>query len=285
MYGGLFGDLPAAKNSKEKDDQPPSSSQSTSRNSERHLSAADHQPAVPTANVRVAVAPSEKAAILKHVGASGTSVAFVPTATLRRGGPKRPPPSDATRIRPRKPPSVPTGVGSSDSQTPDASETRNQPSSASTNDVTSLKPAILKETVVKTSSRRTDAIRVTESIPHIVGDAADEDSYDEEERQRQRLHERVEDAYDPLVPNDLQQYLEVRALQEERERMERQRQLAIEQQERLRHELQQQRQESIRSTGNDGQQMYGSQEPLAAGRGSGRGGLSNLPAWMQKKQM
>lgn len=285
MYGGLFGDLPAAKNSKEKNGQPPSSSQSTSGNSEQHDSRAD-QPAAATTIVPVAVAPSEKAEILKHVGVSGTSVAFVPTAALRRGGPKRPPPSDATRIPPRKPPpSVPSGMGSSNAQIPDAPETRNQPSAACTNDVTSLKPAILTETIVRTASRRTDAIHVTETVPGDVGDGADEDVYDEEERQRQRLHERVEDPYDPLVPNDLQQYLEVRALQEERESMEGQRQQAIEQQERLRRELQQQRQEHLNPTGNDGQPRHGSEKPQGAGRGRGRGGLSNLPAWMQKQQM
>jgi hypothetical protein len=284
MYGGLFGDLPAAKNAKEKDGQrPPPSSQSTSGIVALPRSGAADQPAVSTTGgpVPAAAAPSEKAEILKHVGVSGTAVAFVPTATLRRGGPKRPPPSsDPARIPARKPPSAPNGTGASD-----AAETRNHLPSVSSRDSTSLKPAILTETIVRSSSRRTEAIAVAESDPPNAGDASDEESYDEEERQRQRLHERVEDPYDPLVPNDLQQYLEVRALQEERESMERERQLAIEQQERLRHELQQQRQELLKSTGEGEQPRHGSEEPQAAGRGRGRGGLSNLPAWMQKQQM
>jgi arylsulfatase A-like enzyme len=132
----------------------------------------------------------------------------------------------------------------------------------------------------------------------IDDDEDDDDWYDDEERARQALHESVTDPYDPLVPNDLQQYLEVQAAQRHQEELERQRREALEQQERIRrheilatarhHQHEHADEKFDQGRGDNADRRYElrqqQQEGAAASRGRGRGGISNLPAWMQKQR-
>ena len=83
----------------------------------------------------------------------------------------------------------------------------------------------------------------------------------------------MDDPYDPMVPNDLLQYWEHKALAAEREALERQRVEQLQQQQDLRRQLDLERQREI------DQQGFTVERP----RGRGRG-VSNLPAWMMAQQ-
>jgi hypothetical protein len=91
----------------------------------------------------------------------------------------------------------------------------------------------------------------------------------------------VEDLYDPAIPNDLLQYRERQAAIRHRQRLQAQQAQALADQEALRQQAIATRQALIQAGQLD---VVVAQENAAlASRGRGRG-ISNLPAWMIKKQ-
>jgi hypothetical protein len=88
-----------------------------------------------------------------------------------------------------------------------------------------------------------------------------------------------EDPYDPMVPNDLLQYWENKALAVERERLEREARETLEEQQRLRQQLEREREELHKAGNVDRLVEHHTKRSMGRGRG-----LSNLPAWLVEKQ-
>ena len=116
--------------------------------------------------------------------------------------------------------------------------------------------------------------------------------------------EEITDPYDPFVPNDLLEYWEKQAARKQREQLERETQEALLRQKSIRKQLEEERlelqrtgnystllerekqqqnqpQQSMNNTGGGGVGISTTQ--TVRGRGRGRG-VSNLPAWLIKKQ-
>ena len=120
--------------------------------------------------------------------------------------------------------------------------------------------------------------------------AADKNNYTEEQV--------INDPYDPFVPNDLLEYWETLAAKKHREKLERDTREALERQKAMRKQLDllsgsnntntnHSRDKNEIDIGNDmnGDGVTGSVHLIPPiGRGRGRGGLSNLPAWLVEKQ-
>ena len=277
MYGGLFGDLPAAKSSKE-DARPRSSATAEERTSALTSTQGPKEtPGYPSEAPKNA---PKAADILKTVGSKGTSVAFVPTAARR--GNKR---GQQTVVLKNDLASI-TGHCSEakvvvTNQLPPSKEPLSQstqplsPSQTENLGDSSINLQPLEKSEVQggneTSTARAETSGSEQAQNTLFEPALAEplnyENFSEEERARQVLHHSVTDPYDPLVPNDLQQYIEMRALEQQRESLEQQRREALELQELLREQLDQQRQQAQR-------------DDSMGGRGRGRGGVSNLPAWM-----
>lgn len=98
------------------------------------------------------------------------------------------------------------------------------------------------------------------------------------------LHERAknQDPYDPLLPNDLLQYWEYKSLAVERERLFREQQESMREKEELLQQLARERQQLEEAGEYDKLVEHQLQQ---RGNMTGRGrGLSNLPAWLVEKQ-
>lgn len=241
MYGGLFGDLPAAKNAKKETGSTSNADDPLTSASVGAPSSGNGGPSVSSTasfDTKKVTTPS----ILQNVGKSGTSMAFIPTAALqRRKSNKRP----------------------------------------------AVASAPISEAAVKrVTTTRTEGTEFLESvIPEPALQSVDSNAvngpdplYGNEKEDRIRLHESVTDPYDPLVPNDLLQYWERKAIVAQREQLELQRQQTLQEQERMREELRLERERLV---------QQGSVEQLERGMSSrgGRGrGVSNLPAWLVEKQ-
>jgi hypothetical protein len=122
-------------------------------------------------------------------------------------------------------------------------------------------------------------------------DAFDDDNHTEEQP--------ITDPYDPYVPNDLLEYWETLAAKKHREKLERDTREALERQKSIRKQLEDHRtalfQKAVSGNSDnneididgddDGDVATGSLQLIPPmGRGRGRGGLSNLPAWLVEKQ-
>jgi hypothetical protein len=95
--------------------------------------------------------------------------------------------------------------------------------------------------------------------------------------------EEITDPYDPYVPNDLLQFWDRQAIAQEREKLEQATRLALGKQRLLREQLEHERQE-LQRKGDFGKLILTTGMPLGGmGRGRGRG-VSNLPAWLKKRQ-
>ena len=106
----------------------------------------------------------------------------------------------------------------------------------------------------------------------------------QESEQLRLLHERVreqeEDLYDPMLPNDLLQYWERKSLAVEREKLFREQQATIRNQEELRQQVERER-ARLEEKGDHAKLV---EHRMQQGLGRGRGGVSNLPAWLVEKQ-
>ncbi len=255
MYGGLFGDLPAAKNASKEDD-------AVATVDDRSAAAAPK----PSDDSNVIINKDSKepvksgSSMVKNIGTAGTSMAFVPTAALnRRRNNKRPAPAAPSSISFVQPPQR--------QEQPLSSQTEANKSLLATgwsDHVDKVKPHS-----VPVPDASSDTIR-TSVEPHEVKHTDD----------RPDLQKQVsEDPYDPMVPNDLLQYWENKALAVERERLEREARETLEQHQRLRQQLEREREELQKSGNVDRLVEHHTKRSMGRGRG-----LSNLPAWLVEKQ-
>jgi len=289
MYGGLFGDLPAAKNEPSsseprqddgKNDTTSSTAAAASAKSHGHDDRAQTQTAtgVPKRQEPKAVKSSS---VLQSLGAAGTSMAFVPSHLKR----KRPAVAAAA---PKK-----TISGFVKSTTTTTTSTTN---TSTTTAAPKTDLALWKEEVHFVADLPTqDATTTTDSNNINKSDYSSTTAVEPDALRT--LHENVTDHYDPLVPNDLLQYWERQAAIQERRELEQEAQRALQNQEAMRQQIlqatatgqqsQQQQEESQIKTANtekeeeENQKLI--QQRLMAGRGRGRG-VSNLPKWLVDKQ-
>jgi hypothetical protein len=231
MYGGLFGDLPAAKNDAKKNDgaTPPdptvdlSLSAAASSNSQQFSNPPVIAPDPIIANVSTA---PKNVAVLKMVPRSSK---IVPTAALR----PRPPPQ---RKQPR------ANVAFS-------TEPKNE-----------MKTVSAVETSGNDSG--TEIVTSLSSIPPVTV------------RDHSAGAPPVTDPYDPMVPNDVLAYWDRQAAVAQQERWAQERAQLWRDQEVVRQQLEQERQSLL---------QQGNVQELVE-RGRGRGGLSNVPAWLVAQQ-
>jgi hypothetical protein len=345
MYGGLFGDLPAAK--KGGTSTSTSSAQGINKEERKDLSQNDNVNRkeddqsnnlssnwlAPVGRKKIKTNDNESStiktqqqqqssgnsnSILQTVGRAGTSMAFVPTAALKR---KKPTTSYNRFTKPLETPkdvAVPLSTTeSSDVVAKDerlASPERN-PQSENSNieaaDASFLQHemTVTTTTVVRSSFKQPSQ---TSQVVNIHGDTnfsnpQHEHNLDTTQQQLQHHHmsqhfqhleegdvvdnEEITDPYDPYFPNDLLQYWERQAATEERARLEQEAKEALERQRLLREELNRE-QEHQPISGSVLTGVVGGDHTLLSshvimsgmGRGRGRGGVSNLPAWLVEKQ-
>jgi hypothetical protein len=202
-----------------------------------------------------------ESSMVKSIGTAGTSMAFVPTAALnRRRNNKRPAPAAPSSISFVQPPQRQYEEQLLSSEEPKAS----------------------------TSTLATGwSVHVDEAQPHSDPASSDTIPASVETHEVKHTDDRLndlqklvsEDPYDPMVPNDLLQYWENKALSVERERLEREACETLEEQQRLRQQLEREREELQKSGDVDRLVEYHTKRSMGRGRG-----LSNLPAWLVEKQ-
>jgi hypothetical protein len=190
MYGGLFGDLPAAKNTCKEDGA-----------TAGDRSAAP-KPSDDSNEIKDSKEPPMKAesSMVKSIGVAGTSMAFVPTAALyRRRNNKRPPPAAPSSISFFQPPQRQEQLVSSQTEV--------------SNSLLATGWSLQVDEAKPYSDPAADASLYT--IPASVEPHEVKHTDDRLDLQKQVS----EDPYDPMVPNDLLQYWENKALAVERERL------------------------------------------------------------------
>jgi len=300
MYGGLFGDLPAAKNSKaggESDTAGPSGSQDSSNKLKDDAGSS-------TASAEVAISTYAKPAA---VAAASSVVAFVPTAATRKR-------RNATSSRPLQ---QPVSANSKDeaSRAPPSSSVVKPPfiPAVSSNAPGSVVPATTMTTTIIRSVKATEeypcaSIHASEVLPSQKEHSEQTKTTDdpalletstnlypfsnatapflsESDQQRRLRLKKLEDddPYDPMVPNDLLQYWEKKAVEQQRLQLQAEQQRILAQQEQMRVQLERERQELSRK--GQMEQLVEHRLRSAVGSGHGRGrGVSNLPAWLAEKQ-
>ena len=282
MYGGLFGDLPSAKKSKQKESSPSVAaagdglfgSLPAASNSKRKPEC-DGSSASVQQNKSPKILEKKEPSIVSRLGTTGTAMAFIPRTAVR---PRNQQQQKRAPAAPLPSPFVPAALS--------ASSTTNS----------AMTPAAKMSSewkVVKVENQnqsQTGKVDVhSENQQHAnreeeeEEDEEEEEEDDEEEENRRRMHAKLtlEDPYDPLVPNDLLQYWERRALAKKREYLERERRETLEEQNRIRKVLAEERQELERK--GDVDKLVEHRMQHGMGRGRGRG-VSNLPAWLVEKQ-
>lgn len=192
--------------------------------------------------------PKHQPSVLSALGSKGTAMSFMPTALRQR---KRPGP------------------------------------------VSTLPPSMAKLTCfVKHEPMPSLLERVHDEVTQIT--MANEDpiaslhtlklpipSLEVESEELRELHANVTDPYDPHLPNDLQAYWSRKATEKHRQSLEKEAREALERQQRLRDELERERQDLEKK--GDINQIVQHRVQTSMGRGRGRGVL-NLPAWVVNKQ-
>jgi hypothetical protein len=268
MYGDLFGDLPEAKKS-----TATNFADAVETNPASSSSATNHATEISTATKETVKQQQQvQSSIVKSIGKSGTAVAFVPLAALKQR--KRPLPSSKTTFKSSvdtlKSVKTPSAAAApiTKKQSPVFEEHAAlfeslKEADASAAPISSMVPT-------KDSQPHLEDTNVTRSTPSTISQLSEE--------HRQRLRQQaMDDPYDPMVPNDLLQYWERKAVTAERERLERERLDQLQVQQDLRQRLEIERRELERE-GNVDKLMENERQ-----RGMGRG-VSNLPAWMVAKQ-
>lgn len=306
MYGGLFGDLPAAKkrtsdsNANNGDEEetkrdPIGGGKATSGSSSTTEGIdAGKQSAVESSTVvsnsgmfapRASVPGGQKKSrldgrisssshqFLQTVGKAGTTMAFVPTAALKR---KHNPASKQQPANRGPIKELETPAGHSSGSAPDISSTGScivVPSS----DMGDITTTIVRKKPLSSSSTTTppsvEAVNIhggssdngfkdpmpdekdhrEETDLHVAGASSSADRSQQHHQQQHATEtsnaSEITDPYDPYIPNDLLQYWERQALAQERERLERETREALEKQRLLRERLERERQE-LEQSGN-----------------------------------
>jgi hypothetical protein len=298
MYGGLFGDLPAAKGDKGSSttshDGPQSIGGSSATDPEKQQLQQQQVVLRPeddskggfndVSAVVVGHMPptmkKTKTGLAKSIGTAGTSMAFVPTTIKRKKA------VTSTTHKPF------VSVVKPDTTTTTTTTTTTDSSSIIANaSTTQFTLTTIVETVPPQlgpvdihapqqsleDSSAEFPLHVTERLNHHSLINNIDETYEEDEE------EPISDPYDPYVPNDLLQYWDREAKKEEQRQLEAETQRAVEQQALLRKRLEEERQELLqRQQQRQQQQGNGSLERLET---TGRGrGVSNLPAWLVAAQ-
>jgi hypothetical protein len=307
MYGGLFGDLPAAKNDgKNNNNSKDDSSKSTvvETNGAKVPEARDNT-AIPQQRMELPVTKTVAAA-------PAMRPRFIPLQASRPRSSQPRPPQPAPKLKTPVVVSVAattSAVGETTSQQQSGSTETSQKTpytrdnGAEVNDTgaseTKPPPPLYTSQVVphahhvalitantdhdgsetKETPALTDVRRTTFETSHYTDGAS---------IQKETAMSPVaddEDLYDPLVPNDLLQYWQHQALVRERRQLEQQRLETMRHQAELSRQLHQERHESRSFPGDAAAPAppHGMLE-RAQHSGRGRGGLSNLPAWLVQKQ-
>ena len=264
MYGDLFGDLPEAKKS----------SANVESTAAETLPVIDQ--AAASTEATLSTKPSEKqplqSSIVKSVGASGTAVAFVPTAALK---PRK-------RQRPSSKPSVSTAAVSKSTTTLHSEQVSENAEKELVSEFkvdTVHDPAEIvigdeTEASAPAPEQSTASLAPSNTIqPPQLGQHHSRLSDSDRQRLRQQA---MDDPYDPMVPNDLLEYWERKAVAAERERLEREKLEQLQQQDALRRQLDMERR-ALEQEGNADKLAEHVRQ-----RGRGRG-VSNLPAWLVAK--
>lgn len=274
MYGGLFGDLPAAKN-----DTTKGNDEGETKATTRILSAGEKSSASTKSHAPEPPPPPGSLGLglegaTKSTGGSTLTMLprFIPTQATR--------PRQRQRGR-----TIPI---SSESTRPIAAE-----GTAAVSHVReAISPAIETTTTTTASSnqgasddggRAKQGLQASSTAADVVVEDQERHEYpSHQEPERLRLlHERAaEDPYDPLVPNDLLLYWERKSLATEREQLVRLQKEKIREQEQLRVQLQEERR--ILDQQGDVDKIV--EHRMLQSMGRGRGGVSNVPAWLVEKQ-
>lgn len=275
MYGGLFGDLPAAKNETDGDSAAERSNKSDKQETTVQTEEDDGQQ---KKQIRVVEEPKaiKSSSVLQSLGAAGTSMAFVPSHLKRK--------RNNTNVNATKKP-APVFVKSTAAATPQPNTTSSSVGSSSS--VINVAAA----TDLASWKEETQPIQQEKHFhdPHAANptESSTPGSFSSttavEPEALRRLHDSVTDPYDPLVPNDLLQYWERQAAIQERRELEREAKEAMEAQVRMREQLEVERKELEASGDVDKIVEHQHRTQMAAGRGRGRG-ISNLPKWLVDKQ-
>ena len=285
MYGGLFGDLPAAKNAKstdkatkEKEEEGTSANTTTTttttttaNNNDTHNQTATSTKAFTGTTKTPSEPPKQPSSIVQHVGLAGTTMAFVPTAA-RRGAVKRPIQQSNNNHKRRLISSESISSKKADSST---DSTRIQ-----INESLSVNPPPPPQV---TSSTTPSASSAAVSTVHSVTTGNKNNDMDQEHTWKLR-QEALKDPYDPFVPNDLLLYWEQQAVVQETRQLRETQQRILQEQEDLRKRMQDERNQLLQQ-GEYDKLMEWSQGTFASAASRGRGrGVSNLPAWLVQRQ-
>ena len=276
MYGGLFGDLPAAKT----DGKKLGESESSTNDAAKILAPPD------------SMGTSAAAAALAQPTPSAFLPRFVPPQAARKGRQHqvkqtfRKRASETSADLQSAPPGVTAALhGSNNDQiaeinsATDAIKTKEQSENDLSEEFYSRKVEASKVETRENALSSNFADSVEESSDLFV-----ESMPPQEPEQLRLLHERAknQDPYDPLLPNDLLQYWEYRSLAVERERLFQEQQASMREKEELLQQLARERQQ-LEEAGDYDKVVEHQLQQRGRMTGLGRG-LSNLPAWLVEKQ-
>lgn len=307
MYGGLFGDLPAAKNSKAGGESDTVGSSVSQDSSNKLKDDAGSSTALTGGVTGVAITTAAKPAVT--VAASSVT-AFVPTAATRKrrsttsSRPLQQPASTNSKDEAARPPpssfvAKPRSISAVSSNAPGsvslATTTTIIRSAKSTEEdpCKSIHASEILPSEKKHSekTKTTDAPALQETSTNIYPQSNTVAPFLSESDQQRRLRLKKleeDDPYDPMVPNDLLQYWEKKAVEQQRLQLQAEQQRILAQQEQMRVQLERERQELSRKGQMEQLVEHRLQHSMAGstvGSGHGRGrGVSNLPAWLVEKQ-
>ena len=258
MYNGLFGDLPAAASSGGGDGEQPDRKSQT---------ATQPQP--------------EK----KAKAAPEPHLLFVPQQAKRRKGKpqatqKRRPPTSALQSNNGldKQPALPAASSSTAAFESDIIVCRKP-----TDDTVKEEPGKETYSPSLSDSKEHSTLHDTTTIPQPAtapSSSSTPTCLVDDERYHTAVEEAKEDPYDPMVPNDLLQYRRTQAIAREKHRLLEERDAAIRDQEMMRRRIEEERLQ-LEKEGNMEKIV---EHRVQQGMGRGRGGVSNLPAWVVAQQ-
>lgn len=242
MYNGLFGDLPATN----------SSTNDTSDKHPKESIAPKSKPEAPD---------KEKTSKPK-----AASLFFVPSAARRQ---KRPPTVNK-KPRIQSPDDTPFVLGGGDSKVKDSSLPLNNDNHNSEKEADEANGRI--KTEVNVEKETSIECEEEDEVEHINLTEHEQHSH----HVKQLAKQLGEDLYDPMFPNDVLWYWQHEKETQERERLEKEQEIALKAQQALERRMETQRANLARTGRID---ELAQQVPSR-----GRGGRSNLPAWLVEQQ-
>jgi hypothetical protein len=247
----LFGDLPAAKNSAPSD--VPASASSVTANSTAAATSVANKPTEPAAEL-----PSKSKSLVSALGTAGTSMAFVPQALRKK---KR---SDAQNKQPQK-----NNEKRPREESAHQSEADQLPKE---NSIPPIDKVTIPAATILLDTNMLEPEDVDEGEPYLENEPA-------ALRQLHELAKTDPRPYNPHTPNDYLAYRDKKKTEAVRKDLQAAALAKLQAHEVLRQMVQEERRRI---------ELSGDVDKIAESRGMGRGrgrGVSNLPAWLIKKQM